>query len=155
MYDMMKADEIYNKHLELNPHFDHMLVMSWREEMPEQFAECMYVKEYGKHIMTEDMYNEAIEDLEWVDSKGSGAKWKFDDIMKLTSVDFEKVKYSKYDYAYVVNMLYSDYANVFTEPSYYLRMAKNYLEDIDYPGRPCERAYKIAIKRKKHNKVHT
>ena len=48
-------------------------------------------------------------------------------------------------------MLWSDNCNVFTEPSYYLKMAKNYLEDPDYCGEASERAYHNAMKRIKYN----
>ena len=60
-------------------------------------------------------------------------------------------KHTKYDYAYVVNMFWSDYCNIFTEPSYYLKMAKNYLTDPDYCGEASERAYHNAKKRIKYS----
>ena len=50
-------------------------------------------------------------------------------------------------YAYVVNMLWSDYCYVFSDTSYYIKMAKMYLMDEDYPGKADERAYHSAIKR--------
>lgn len=58
-----------------------------------------------------------------------------------------KIKFYELDYAYVVNMLYSDYCHIFTEPTYYLKMAEAYLMDSDYPGVADERAYHNAIKR--------
>ena len=48
---------------------------------------------------------------------------------------------SKYDYGMAVNQLYADYSNIFTEPSYYMKMARNYLTSKNYPYRPQERAY--------------
>ena len=62
-------------------------------------------------------------------------------------IDFSKTKYTKYDYAYVVNMLYSDYGDVFNTAAHYLQMAKNYLCDEDYYGNPSERAYHDAVSR--------
>ena len=58
--------------------------------------------------------------------------------------------YYEYDYAYVMNMLWSDYCNIFTETSYYKKMAKSYLEDPDYMGKADERAYHNAMKRIKY-----
>lgn len=78
---------------------------------------------------------------------GSGAKWEVDSIVKLVDINFEKAGFTKFDYAYVVNMLYSDYCHIFTDSDYYLKMAKAFLTDEDYPGTPGERAYKNAIKR--------
>ena len=151
MYDIKKADEIYHKKITENPNYDHELVMEWREDMPHQFAQKMYEDEYGCHIFDKEMYSEAVELLEWIDGKGTGAKWAVDDIVKLSNINFEDKEYTKHDYAYVMNMLYSDYCNVFQEPSYYLKMAKNYLEDPDYCGEASERAYHDAKKRIKYN----
>lgn len=47
----------------------------------------------------------------------------------------------------MVNMLWSDFCHIFTDSDYYLKMAKAYLTDEDYPGTPEERAYKNAVKR--------
>jgi len=49
-----------------------------------------------------------------------------------------------------MNMLWSDYCNVFTDTGYYIKMAQNYLEDADYMGDASERAYKNAKKRIKY-----
>ena len=151
MFDLKKADEIYHKKREEHPDYDHELVMEWKHDMPHQFAQKMYEEEYGCHIFDKEMYSEAVELLEWIDGKGTGAKWAVDDIVKLSNINFEDKEYTKHDYAYVMNMLYSDYCNVFQEPSYYLKMAKNYLEDPDYCGEASERAYHDAKKRIKYN----
>ena len=42
MYDLKKADELYNKRREENPDYDHELVMEWKHDMPHQFAQKMY-----------------------------------------------------------------------------------------------------------------
>ncbi|MCQ2975153.1 MAG: hypothetical protein MJ211_10155 [Bacteroidales bacterium] len=142
--------DIKNKYLELKkekPNLDYEMVQVFIKDMPEE-ANVLFDKMlYGCHIVDEDMYNKAVSLLHWVDNKGSGAKWTVTDIVRLSDIDFDNKDYYEYDYAYVVNMLYSDYCNVFIEPSYYLKMAKNYLEDNDYMGKPDERAYKNAKKR--------
>lgn len=152
MYDLDKACEFYKKHLENNPNYDHELVMGWKEKMPQEFAQKMYEDEYGCHIFDETMYNEAVHLLVWANDKDKGEKWTISDIVKLSGMDFADKAYTKYDYAYMVNVLYSDYCHIFTEPTYYLKMAKAYLEDPDYMGDPSERAYKNAIKRIKYFK---
>lgn len=149
MYDLKKADELYKKHLEKNPNYDHELVMEWRKDMPKQFSRKMHEDEYGCHIYDEELYNEAVSHLKWANEKGMGAKWDVNTIVKLSEINFEDVdvKFYEYDYAFVVNMLWSDYCHIFTETSYYLKMAKMYLTDPDYPGKADERAYKNAMKR--------
>lgn len=152
MYDLQKATEIYNRKMSENRNFAKEIVEEWREDMPENFAEYMLKLEYGCHIVDVSMYDEAVSYLKWMDDRGTGAKWTVDEIKKASSIDFDTKDYYLHDYAYVCNMLWSDYCNIFTETSYYLKMARNYLEDIDYCGEPDERAYKNAKKRIKYNR---
>lgn len=146
MYDLHKAYEIYTKHSDADPDFDHKLVHRWKEKMPHEFAKTMYEHEYGCHIFCEKMYKEAVQYFESPDGS-KGPHWSLDSIKAKTNIDFDSTKYTLYDYAYVVNMLYSDYGHIYTEPSYYLKMAKSYLTDGDYFGDPSERAYHNAQKR--------
>ena len=152
MYDLQKADEIYKRKMSENPQFAKEIVEEWREDMPENFADYMLKLEYGCHIVDVSMYDEAIGYLKWVDDKGIGAKWSVDEIKRASGIDFDDKDYYIHDYAYVCNMLWSDYCNIFTETNYYLKMARNYLEDADYCGDPSERAYKNAKKRIKYNR---
>lgn len=152
MYDLQKANEIYKRKISENPNFYKEIVEEWKEDMPENFAEYMLKLEYGNHIVDPQFYDEAISYLKWVDDKGKGAKWTVDEIKKGSNIDFDDKEYYLHDYAYVCNMLWSDYCNVFTDASYYLKMARNYLEDSDYMGDPSERAYKNAKKRIKYNR---
>lgn len=73
MYDLIKANEIYKEKLEDNPKFSHELILEWRDKMSEQFAKRMYEEKYGCHIVTEEMYDEAVSLLKWQDT---GAKVK-------------------------------------------------------------------------------
>ena len=147
MHDLTEAIQIYNEEKAKNPNYDTVLVEEWRELMPEQFTRKMLKKKYGCHIVDNDTYNEAVEFLDWVDGKGQGAKWSIEDIRQVSGIDFNTKDYTLLDFAYTMNMLYSDYCNVFTDANYYIRMAKNFLEDADYTGKPDERAYHSAIKR--------
>jgi hypothetical protein len=91
--------------------------------------------------MDKSQYEDAVRDLRWANGKGRGAKWDADEITNKSGIDFEQEGYSPLDYSATVNALYADYNNVFTEPSYYLKMAKQYLKSKNYPDRPEERAY--------------
>ena len=44
-------------------------------------------------------------------------------------------------------MLWSDYCNVFTDTSYYIKMAKMYLMDDNYTEKADEQGHHSAIKR--------
>ena len=147
MRDIDKADKIYSEKLMKDPKFAEKLIKKFRDRMEDEYIKTMFEEEYGCHIVDEDMYDEAVSLLKWSDNRGSGAKWAVSDILKLANIDFSNKDYYEFDYAYVVNMLWSDYGHIFTETSYYLKMAKAYLEDPDYMGKPDERAYKNAIKR--------
>ena len=105
-----------------------------------------------KHFI-ENMPDEAYVSLlfEWVEDKGTGAKWSCDDILKLANINFENKEYTKYDFCYQMNMLYSDYCNTPIDTNTYVKMAKNDLEDPDYCGEASERAYHNARKRIKYN----
>lgn len=154
MIDIKEADELYEKRLHEDPEYNHKLVMRWREKMPESFAITMYEDEYGCHIFSEDLYEEATS--YFVNPDGSkGPHWSITTIKEKSGIDFDTKDYTCYDYAYVVNMLYSDYSIVFVEPTYYLKMAKAYLTDEDYPGEDAsERAYHDAVHRIEYFKHH-
>jgi hypothetical protein len=147
MYDLAEAIEIYNEEKRKNPDYDTVLVTEWKEDMPEQFTILHLKKRYGCHIVDKSMYNDATELFEWADDKGTGAKWSVEDIKNVSGIDFNSKDYTLLDFAYTMNMLYSDNCNVFIEPTYYIKMSRNYLEDNDYMGDPSERAYHDAIKR--------
>lgn len=151
MYDLKEADKIREEQMRKDSSFDTKLVLEWREQMPHEFSKKMYEIKYGCHIWNEELYDEAVSLLAWADKSGSGAKWTVEDLVKLSGIDFAEKDYYEFDYAYVANMMYSDYCHIFTEQSYYLKMAKAYLEDTDFMGNPSERAYHNAMNRIKYN----
>ena len=150
---MEKLTQKYKALKEKYPNIAEDLIMKFFHDMEDiamsTLVEYECEKEYGCHIGTEELYREAVDLLEWV-SGGDGAKWKAEDVIKLSGINFIDKKYTTWDSVYTVNMLYSDYCHVFTEPKYYLEMAKNYLEDPDYFGESSERAYHNAVKRIKY-----
>ncbi len=153
---MHKVITKYNNLKNKYPNIAEDMMMMFFDKMEdvayEALEEYEMEKEYGCHIGTQELYENAVQLLDWVDNKGSGARWSVEDIIRLSGIDFDRKEYTEYDYAYSVNMLYSDYCNIFTESSYYLKMAKNYLEDPDYCGVASERAYNNAKKRIKYDK---
>lgn len=150
-----KTKMLHSELKEKYPDIDSILVRAFIENMPDEAFVSMLFFENEKaedyHIRTKEQYDKAVEFFEWVDDKGTGAKWTVDEIVKLSGINFDNKEYTKYDYAYMVNMHYSDYCNIFTEPTYYLKMSKNDLDDPDYCGEPSERAYCNAKKRIKYN----
>jgi len=147
MYDLAEAIEIYNEEKAKNPKYDEVIVAEWKEDMPEQFTMFHLKKRYGCHIVDKSMYEKAVDLLEWADERGTGAKWSVSDIKSVSGIDFSTKEYTLLDFAYVMNMLWSDYCNVFTDANIYIKMSKNYLEDADYMGDASERAYHNAVKR--------
>lgn len=156
MYDLKKADAIYDEMRAEGKDIVHEVMLVFKDKMPKEYCMLMHLIKYGCHIYDEAMYNEAVSYLEWANGKGKGAKWDVDTLTKLSGIDFEKTNFFEYDFAYVANMLWSDYCEIFTDTTYYLKMAKMYLTDPDYPGKADERAYKNAMKRieyYEHNKI--
>lgn len=156
MYDLKKADAIYDEMRAEGKDIVHEVMLVFKDKMPKEYCMLMHLIKYGCHIYDEAMYNEAVSYLEWANGKGKGAKWDVDTLTKLSGIDFEKTNFFEYDFAYVANMLWSDYCEIFTDTTYYLKMAKLYLTDPDYPGKADERAYKSAMKRieyYEHNKI--
>lgn len=130
------------------PTIDHDMVMEFAEDMPEEFETALDRYEYGCHIVSKDMYNAAVALFRNQDGS-HGAKWNVEDIKNRCAIDFGAKDYTLHDYAYVANMIYSDYGDLIsTEVA--LKMAKRYLEDGDYYGAPSERAYYDAKKRIKY-----
>lgn len=145
---------VIDKYKELKrekPNLDNEMVMTFIEEMPDEALMLFNKMTYGCHIVDEEMYNKAVGLLEWVENKGKGAKWSVEDITRLSNIDFDTKDYYPHDLAYAVNMFYSDFCNIFTDSSYYIKMGINYLEDNDYWCDASERAYKNAKERIRHS----
>lgn len=145
---MARYHELKAKH----PDIDHDMVMQFAEDMPEQFETALLEYEYGCHIVSKEMYNEAVAHFKNPDGT-KGAKWSVEDVENKSGINFDAKDYTELDYAYIANMLYSDYGNIINS-DLILKMARAYLEDSDYPGDASERAYYNAKKRIKYFKKH-
>ena len=88
-----------------------------------------HVAEGKQHITKRQQYEDKVNKLKWANKQGTGAKWKLEDIIRLSKIDFKNTDFTEFDYAYMVNKLYSKFCKEIAEPSYYLKMAKSYLED--------------------------
>jgi hypothetical protein len=102
------------------------------------------------HINNLDTYNKFVSLLHNFDGT-RGGHWNFEQIKALAKIDFEKVPYTCYDYAYIVNMKYSDDGQRMNQEQIFAS-AKDYLEDKDYWGDASERAYKEGKMRYKYFK---
>jgi hypothetical protein len=143
---MHEADKIYHEKLEQNSNFNAELIQEWRRQMPKSYIRRMYQERYGLHL-DEELYEEATAYFINPDDT-HGPHWTVETIKLKSGIDFEAKHYNCWDFAYICNWLYSEFSGVFTDPTYYLRMSRSYLEDVDYAGKdPAERAYLDAIHR--------
>lgn len=161
MHDIDNIMTKYNKLKMKYPNIAEDMMMMFFDKMEDVANETLdkykYKKENGHHINSEEMYKKAVSLL--VNADGSiGPHWSLPAIKEKSGINFETKDYTVYDYAYVVNMFYSDYGEVFKNlpPKefchVFLKMAKLYLSDEDYFGDPSERAYHNAMKRIEYNK---
>lgn len=150
-----KTTMLYEYLKEKHPNIDSIMIKTFIEKMPKEAYVSLLFYENDEnenyHITTKEQFEKGIESLKWVENKGVGEKWTCEDIIKLTNINFETKEYTKLDYCYAMNMIYSDNCNALQDPTYYLKMARNYLEDPDYYGNPSERAYWDVRKRIRYN----
>ena len=91
----------------------------------------MEEKEYWKAIENNPTLQKQFyeEDMENVDGS-KGEHWNISQTNQLLTS--QNLKYNKYDWYYLMNMLHSDFSGVLGEDSkLYLNMAKAYIEDPD------------------------
>lgn len=113
------------------------------EEIEENFGNLE--KFFTCHIEDKETYNKFISVIKNFDGT-TGGHWTVEQIKANTNIDFDKSDFTCYDYAYTVNMKYSDDGQRMNQESIF-ESAKDYLEDKDYWGNASERAYKEGKKR--------
>ena len=105
--------------------------------------ECeLYESVYGNHF-TKWKYDCAVSMLDNKDGT-KGAHWSSSDIISLAKSKGASFKgYNEYDFAYAMNMIYSDYYGAIdnTVEAYY-RVALAFIEDKDAPEGKAYRYYK-------------
>ena len=148
----IRADlmELYHDIKKEHPDIDHDMVMEFAQDMPDEFETALMEYKYGCHIATKSMYDEAVSYFENQDGT-EGAHWDINTIKAKAGIDFNTKEYTLWDYAYMVNMHFSDYGDKISTDLIFF-MAKRDLEDKDYYCNPSERAYKDAKRRIKHYK---
>ena len=125
-----------------NSDYDKRKQEKWRELMPEN--------NYDRHINNAEMYRNAVENLEWSNKKGRGERWNMDDIIRRSDIDFNRERFTPYDYAYMVNARHADYSNTSDRPEHFMQMAKEDLHNNSFPERADERAYYDAQSRRRN-----
>lgn len=102
-----------------------------RKHEPETFSVLqglMYDCIYGLHF-NEWSYENAVSKLKNRDGT-EGAHWSLEEIGEIPSGK----PYNRYDFAYVMNMMYSDYyGSVPNDTDTYRKMAYAFLDDVDAP----------------------
>lgn len=88
------------------------------------------VQEEG-HITNRQKYDELVSRLKWKNDKGRGERWKLEELEKISRIDFYNADFTKYDFAFLVNMLYAKCCKEMTDLSYFIKLAKCLLEDDD------------------------
>ena len=113
------------------------------EEMEEVFGDLEEF--FTCHIDNMDTYNKFISVIKNFDGT-VGGHWTVEQVKANARIDWDKVDYTCYDYAYITNMRYSDDGQRMNQESLF-DSAKDYLEDKDYWGIASERAYREGKKR--------
>ena len=97
---------------------------------------CLYDLVYGYHF-SRWLLDKALSSL--VNEDGTkGPHWSLEDTTNVAAqYNVEFVNFDKYDWCYVLNMIYSDYYGAVPDDiSYYVKLAKKFLHDKDAePGK--------------------
>ena len=121
---MGKWHKEVHKILEENPY----LMMEILEEMHEDWGES--VEEYFcQHITNLKQYEKYAKHFVNFDET-KGPHWTVEQIKEKAGIDFNSKKYTCYDFAYAVNMIYSDWGDLY-ETEKIFKSAKRWLEDKD------------------------
>ena len=143
MYDLQKANEIYDEMMKEDSSFADKLVKRWREKMPEQFSRTMIEERYGCHILDENTYKEGLQFVK--DNKGNKVDtWSKDDVLRIAKdyINIENEDFYPWDLVFWSQVKKADYGHFITDASKIIRIAIEDLKDKDYFDDPSERAYK-------------
>lgn len=124
---------------ELMKEFENMLeenpekVMEFTKHLykhnPEAVKKMLMTYEDNGHIKDKRTYQELVDDLQWSNKQGYGEKWTLEKIKKNAGINFEETDFTEFDYAYLVNFLFSKCCK-YTQDSYvFLKIARGLLED--------------------------
>lgn len=135
---MIEWTEILDYYLDLFKEKDEDIYCDLIEEL--------FISIYGEH-MNEELAEKAVSSMKNADGT-KGEHWKIED----TTRQAEKfgvnwTNYNKYDFYYVMNMLYSDFYKLFKDDEEtYTRMTIAWLDDKDVEPGKAYRYYKKVVK---------
>lgn len=131
---MSKLMENLSRILKNNP--DRMFEIV--EELFEKYGDEIEMF-FTSHIENQSTYDKFISVIKNFDGS-KGGHWSVEQIKEVAKINFDEKPYTCYDFAYVMNMRYSDDGQRMNT-DYLIASAKDYLEDVDYWGDPSTRAY--------------
>lgn len=92
---------------------------------------------------TMEEVQKAVSGMKNVDGT-SGEHWTMEQTNSV--YDSENLEYNKLDFYYILNMMYSDYSDVFGDDTkVYVRLAKNWLDDPDVAPFKAKKYYKHIV----------
>lgn len=138
-----KLTALYEDVKKEHPDIDHKAMLIFMSKMKEEATEMLNKVKWGNHIGSANFYEEKVKNL-ILPTGAHGPKWDVKTIENLSGIKFANQNYYALDYALVVNYFYAEFSSIFTEPTYYLQMAKKWLESKNYKGDPSERGYLLA-----------
>lgn len=113
-----------------NPHkIAEMLEMVYKHN-PDIIEEMLEYDDM-EHITNKHDYEEHVGKLKWANKNGSGERWKMEDLKRLAKIDFSNVEFTEFDFAYLVNVLYSKCCKYYTDMGMFIKIAQCLLEDDD------------------------
>lgn len=138
-----KLESLYKDVKKDHPDIDHMAMVIFMSKMKDEATDMLNGIKWGKHIGSASFYEDKVKHLH--NPNGTkGPKWDVKTLENLSGIRFDHQDYYALDYALVANYFYAEFSGIFTEPTYYLQMAKRWLESKNYKGDPSERAYLLA-----------
>lgn len=138
-----ELESLYMEVKKEHPDIDHKAMMIFMSKMKDEATDMLNNLKWGNHIGSARFYEEKVKDL-ILPNGTHGPKWDVKTLENLSGIKFEHQNYYALDYALVANYFYAEFSSIFTEPTYYLQMAKKWLESKNYNGDPSERGYLLA-----------
>jgi hypothetical protein len=106
-------------------------IMYLYKRYPDEVDKMFKHTKIDEHITNKRDYEKAVQHFKWANGRGQGEKWKPEELNRIARIDFKDVDYTEYDFAYMVNKLYSKCCKDYPEMSYYIKMVKNIFDNKD------------------------
>lgn len=101
-------------------------LMKTNPKMYYELEDRLYTSMYGHHF-TASLYNQAVKEL------SKGEHWSFNEIADYAASKNMKYDsgFNEYDFAYTMNLLYSEYSGIINGNETFFNMAKSFLSEPD------------------------